>query len=47
MFIGRMDAEVPILWPPDAKSGLIRRDCDAGKGFRQQEKGTAEGEMVR
>jgi len=33
MFIGRTDAkaEAPILWPPDAKSGLIRKDSDAGK----------------
>ena len=33
MFIGRSDAEVeaPVLWPPDAKSGLIRKDPDAGK----------------
>ena len=33
MFIGRTDAaaEVPILWPPDAKSQLIRKDPDAGK----------------
>ena len=33
MFIGRTDAEAeaPILWPPDAKSRLIRKDPDAGK----------------
>ena len=32
-FIGRTEtkAEAPILWPPDAKSQLIRKDCDAGK----------------
>ena len=30
-FIGRTDAEAPILWQPDAKSWLIRRDLDAGK----------------
>ena len=47
MFIGRTDAEVPILWPPDAKSGLIRKDYDAGKELRQKEKGAAEDEMVR
>ena len=46
MFIRRTDAEVPILWPPDAKSGLIRKDCDAGKELRQKEKGAAEDEMV-
>ena len=41
MFIGRTDAaaEVPILWPPDAKSQLIRKDPDAGKDWRQEEKG--------
>ena len=31
MFIGRTDAEVPLLWPPDVKSGLIRKGPDAGK----------------
>ena len=33
VFIGRTDveAETPVLWPPDAKSGLIRKDPDAGK----------------
>ena len=33
VFIGRTDAEaeVPILWPPDGKSGLIGKDPDAGK----------------
>ena len=32
MFLfGRNDAEAPILWPPDAKSQLIRKDPDAGK----------------
>ena len=40
IFIGRTDteAEVPILWPPDAKSLLIRKDLDAGKDWRQEEK---------
>ena len=34
VFIGRTDveAEIPILWPPDAKSCLLRKDPDAGKG---------------
>ena len=43
-FIGRTDAgaEVPILWPPDAKSRIIGKDPDAGKDWRQQEKGAAE-----
>ena len=30
-WVGRTDAEVPILWPPDGKSGLIGKDPDAGK----------------
>ena len=37
IFIGRTDAEAPILWPPDAKSWLIRKDPDAGKYWRQEE----------
>ena len=40
------EAEVPILWPPDAKSWLIWKDPDAGKDWRQKEKGTTEDEMV-
>ena len=41
VFIGRTDveAETPILWPPDAKSWLIGKDPDAGKDWRQEEKG--------
>ena len=39
IFIGRTDAEAPILWPPDAKSWLIGKDSDAGKDWRQKEKG--------
>ena len=46
IFIGRADAEAPILWPPDAKSQLIRKDLDLGKDWRQKEK-QAEEEMVR
>ena len=47
IFIGRTDAEAetPILWPPDAKSWLIRKDPDAGKVWGQEEKGTTEDEM--
>ena len=45
--IGRTDAEAPILWPPDVKSQLTGKDCDAGKDWRQEEKGTTEDEMVR
>ena len=48
IFIGRTDveAETPILWPPDAKNGLIWKDPDAGKDWRQEEKGTTEDEMA-
>ena len=47
IFIGRTDAEVeaPVLWPPDIKSQFIRKDPDAGKGWRQQ-KGKTEDKMV-
>ena len=48
VFIGRTDveAETPILWPPDAKSWLIGKDPDAGRDWGQEEKGTTEDEMV-
>ena len=48
VFIGRTDAEAetPILWSPDAKSWLIGKDPDVGKGWGQEEKGMTEGEMV-
>ena len=48
VFIGRTDAEAetPILWPPDMKNWLIRKDPDAGKDWRWEEKGTIEDEMV-
>ena len=47
VFIGRTDveAETPILWPP-VKSWLFWKDPDAGKDWRQEEKGTTEDEMV-
>ena len=47
MFTGRTDveAETPVLWPPDAKKGHIGKDPDGGKE-RRWEKGTAEDEMV-
>ena len=47
MFIGRTDveAETPILWPPDMKSQLIWKDPDTGKEWGQ-EKGMTENEMV-
>ena len=49
IFTGRTDAEVeaPILCPPDAKNWLTGKDPDAGKDWRQEEKGKAEYEMVR
>ena len=43
---GKYEAEVPILWPPDAKSQLTGKDPDAGQDWRQEEKGTTEDEMV-
>ena len=48
IFVVRTDAEAetPILWPPDAKNDLIWKDPDAGKGWRQEEKGMTEDEMV-
>ena len=48
IFIRRSDAEVqaPILWSPYVKSQLIRKDPEAGKDWRQEEKGTTEDEMV-
>ena len=46
IFIGRTDAEAPILWPSDAKNWLIGNNSDAGKDWRQEEKGTTEDEMV-
>ena len=46
IFTGRTDAECLILWPPDANNWLIGKDPDAGKDWRQEEKGTTEDEMV-
>ena len=48
IFIGRADveAETPILWPPDAKNWLIEKDPDPGKDWRWEEKGVTEDEMV-
>ena len=47
IFIGMTDAvaETPILWPPDMKNWLIGKDPDAGKDWRQEEKGVTEDEM--
>ena len=46
--MGRTDAEAeaPILCPPDAKNWLIGKDPDAGKDWRQEEKGATEDEMI-
>ena len=41
-----IEAEAPILWPSDAKSGLTGKDPDAGKDWGQEEKGAAEDEMI-
>ena len=48
VFIGRTDveAETPVLWPPDAKSWLFLKAPDAKKDRRQKEKGTTEDEMI-
>ena len=48
VFTGRTDAEAetPIFWPPHAKNWLIGEDPDAGKDWRQEEKGTTENDMV-
>ena len=40
-------AEAPILWPPDAKSWLNRKDPDAGKDLRKKEEGVGEDKMVK
>ena len=44
--IGLLDYLTPILWPPDVKSWLIRKDPDAGKDWGQEEKGMTEDEMA-
>ena len=48
MFSGRTDAEdeIPVFWPPDAKSQLTGKYPDAGKDWSQEEKGMTEDEMV-
>ena len=48
IFIRRTDAEAetPVFWPPDVKSWFIRKDPDAGKDWRQEEKGMTQDEMV-
>ena len=48
IFIGGTngETEASVLWPPDVKSQLIRKDPDAGKDWRQEETGMTEDEMV-
>ena len=46
LFIGRTDAETPILWSPDVKSQLIRKDHDSGKDRRQDKNGMTEDKMA-
>ena len=46
IFIGRTDAEAPILWPSDARSWFIGKDSDAGKDWRTEETAMTEDEMV-
>ena len=46
IFIWSTDAEAPVLWTPDVKSQLIGKDPDAGKDWRQEEKGMTEDKMV-
>ena len=48
IFMGRTDAETetPVLWPPDEKNWLTWKETDAGKDWRQEEKGMTEDEMV-
>ena len=45
-FVGKTVAEATILWPPDVKNWLTGKDSDAGKDWRQEEKGMTEDEMV-
>ena len=47
IFIGRTEAEAPILWPPDSKNQLTGEDPDPGQDWRQKEKRAEEDEMVR
>ena len=48
VFFGRNDAkaEIPVFWPPHAKSPLIGKDSDAERDWRQEEKGMTEDEMA-
>ena len=46
IFIGKTEAETLILWPSDGKNWFIGKDPDAGKDWRQEDKGMAEDEMI-
>ena len=46
IFIGRTDAEAPVLWPADVKSWLTGKDPDTGKDWRWEEKGKTDDDMV-
>ena len=48
IFLGKTDveAETPVIWPPDVKSWLFWKDSDAGEDWRQEEKGMTEDEMA-
>ena len=46
IFIGSIDAEVPIIWQTDAKCQLIEKDPDVRKDWRQEEKSMTEDEMI-
>ena len=46
IFIGRTDAETPIVWPPDGKNWLFGKNPNAGKDWRQEEKGMTEDEVA-
>ena len=46
IFIGRAEAETPILWPPDVKNWLIEKHPVARKDWRQEQKGMTEEEML-
>ena len=46
IFIERTDAEAPVLWPPDGKNQLIRKDPDAEKDWMQEKNGMTKDEML-
>ena len=46
IFVGRTEAEAPVLWPPDAESWLIGKDPDAWKDWGQEEKAVTENKMI-